>query len=156
MKTYESLYRSNTDIIKETLNLIESQIGLKLALCDCFPGLRFRGKDMYFNVVILDRVFLSKEFAKLERFANSLRLIKIEPNGVKRIAIFPIKDMQLLDGKVEYVLHEWYNMDYKGTLIPVELMEICSDYYRFKDDKQQTYSIPFGSLDLIKNHIINF
>lgn len=63
---------------------------------------------------------------------------------------------QLLDRKDKYSLHEWYNLDCKGTLIPAELIEVCTDYYRFKDNKQQTYSIPFGSLDLIKNHIINF
>lgn len=58
--------------------------------------------------------------------------------------------------KVGYSLHEWYNMDYKGTLISVELMEVCPDYYRFKDNNQQTYAIPFGSFDLIKNHLTNF
>lgn len=58
--------------------------------------------------------------------------------------------------KAGYSLHEWYNLDYNGILVPAELMEICPDYYRFKNNNQQTYAIPFGSLDLIKNLITNF
>lgn len=77
------------ELINKTLELIESQIGLKLELCDYFTGLRKHLGKEYFNVILKDRLYMSKEFQKLEMFSNKTKLITIEPNGINRVAIYP-------------------------------------------------------------------
>lgn len=76
------------DLINKTLQLIEEQIGLRLTLCDYFTGLRKHRGKVYFNVIVKDRLYMSKEFAQLERFAFDKNLISVEPNGLNRIAIY--------------------------------------------------------------------
>jgi len=74
---------------KDTLLLIEEQTGLKLTLCDFFTGIRTVGSKKYFNVILAHRTSESKEFDTLNRFSKKSGLISVEPNGVKRIAVFP-------------------------------------------------------------------
>lgn len=75
-------------MILETLELIKKQTGLDLILCDYFTGLKKLGDRNYFNVILSEKTSESLEFTKLKVFANKLNLISIEPNGLKRVAIF--------------------------------------------------------------------
>jgi len=74
---------------KDTLLLIEEQTGLKLTLCDFFTGISEMAGRKYFNVILEDRTSESNVFDALSRFAKKSGLISVEPNGVKRIAVFP-------------------------------------------------------------------
>lgn len=74
--------------IKEVLCIIEEQTGLRLNLCNDFPGTYFSKGRPYFNVTIQDRLSESTEYNTLERFARNVTGLEVEPNGLKRIAIF--------------------------------------------------------------------
>lgn len=76
------------DIILKTLNLIEAQTGLKLTLCDYFTGICTHNEEDYFNVVLPKKISESMEYDTLLRFANKYNIIRVEPNGVNRLAIF--------------------------------------------------------------------
>jgi len=71
-----------------TLNHIKTQTGLKLTLCDSFKGLKELAGQIYFNVVLKEKTSESKDYSKLKRFADKYKTIRIEPNGVNRVAIF--------------------------------------------------------------------
>ena len=73
---------------KETLTLIEEQIGLRLDLCDHFTGIRFMDNKPYFNVVLKDKVSESLDYDKLKRWSDKYNTFKVENNGLKRLAIF--------------------------------------------------------------------
>ena len=75
-------------MIQETLMLIKNHTGLSLQLCDYFTGLQ---TGNYFNVILKDPIYESSEHNTLERFADKYGLIKVEPNGYKRLAIFKLK-----------------------------------------------------------------
>ena len=75
-------------MIDETLSLIKHHTGLELQLCDYFTGVQKSYHGDYFNVILKDPIFCSREHTTLERFANQYGLIKVEPNGYKRLAIF--------------------------------------------------------------------
>lgn len=74
--------------IPETLELIKEQTGLKLELCDYFTGIKEHNGRRYFNVILSQRTSESKEYEKLKRFADKYKLISVEPNGLKRVAVF--------------------------------------------------------------------
>ena len=76
-----------TNKIKETLTLIDEQIGLRLDLCDHFTGVRYMGNEPYFNVVLKDKVSESADYDTLKRWCDKYG-IKIENNGLKRLSIF--------------------------------------------------------------------
>lgn len=78
-------------MVEETLKLIEDQVGIQLEL-DTNNGVirsNSRGEN-YFNVKIKDPAWRSIEYSKLDRFAKKYKSIRVEYNGYKRIAIFPI------------------------------------------------------------------
>lgn len=75
-------------MIQETLKLIKEQIGLDLELCDYFTGLHTFNNRKYFNVLLSQRTSESEEFQLLSTFADKYKLISVEPNGLKRVAIF--------------------------------------------------------------------
>jgi hypothetical protein len=75
-------------MIKKTLSLIKEQIGLDLSLCNYFTGIKEYNGERYFNITLSQRTSESKDFEKLKRFAEQYKLIRIEPNGLKRIAVF--------------------------------------------------------------------
>ena len=77
-----------TNKISKTLTLIEEQIGLRLYLCDYFTGVRFMGDRQYFNIVLRNNVSESVEYTQLVRFSDRFKTITVEPNGLKRVAIF--------------------------------------------------------------------
>lgn len=79
-------------MIQETLKLIKKQIGLDLELCDYFTGLRTYNHRKYFNIVLNQKTCESKDFELLSRFADKYKLIRIEPNGLRRVAIYPINN----------------------------------------------------------------
>lgn len=95
---------SQNEIIQKILKFIKLQIGLKLVPDTSFTGIRQHNGKKYFNVELKDRVSESNEFDLLERFANRTKLIKIEPNGVKRVAIY--FDDRLLNNLNEYFNHK--------------------------------------------------
>ena len=74
--------------IPETLELIKEQTGLNLELCDYFTGIKEHNKRKYFNVILPQRTSESKEYGILKRFADKYKLISVEPNGLKRVAVF--------------------------------------------------------------------
>ena len=74
--------------IPETLELIKDQTGLELELCDYFTGIKEHNGRKYFNVILSQRTSESKEYEVLKRFADKYKLISVEPNGVKRVAVF--------------------------------------------------------------------
>lgn len=76
-------------VTNDTLNLIKEQIGLELILCPDFTGLNRKPIGTYFNVVLDERTSESNDYIELERLANNGRLLKVEANGLKRVAIFP-------------------------------------------------------------------
>lgn len=76
-------------LIVETLATIRNQIGLELALCDHFTGVRHHNGRKFFNVILDKRTGRSREFLKLERLVNTSNIISlVEPNGLKRVAIY--------------------------------------------------------------------
>lgn len=75
-------------MIEATLKLIKEQIGLDLKLCDYFTGIRSSQNGLFFNVILKDRLPDSKEYAQLLSFSNKYKMIKVEPNGLRRVAIF--------------------------------------------------------------------
>jgi hypothetical protein len=80
---------NQNDMIAETLELIKHHTGLQLELCDYFTGVQKSYHGNYFNVILKDPLFTSLEHTILERFADQYGLIQVEPNGYKRLAIFP-------------------------------------------------------------------
>lgn len=76
-------------MIEETLKLIKDYTGLDLQLCDYFTGVKKSAKGEYFNVVLKHPIYESHEHTILERFAKQYKIIQVEPNGYKRLAIFP-------------------------------------------------------------------
>jgi hypothetical protein len=74
--------------IPETLELIKEQTGLKLELCDYFTGIKEHNERKYFNVILPQRTSESKEYGILKRFADKYKLISVDPNGLKRVAVF--------------------------------------------------------------------
>ncbi len=76
-------------MISQTLELIKEHTGLDLPLCGFFTGVRERNGDKFFNVILKERIYMSLEYEQLERFANKYKLIRVAPNGVHRVAIYP-------------------------------------------------------------------
>ena len=74
--------------ISETLEMIKEQTGLELELCDYFTGIKEHNGRKYFNVILSQRTSESKEYDTLKRFADKYKLISVEPNGLKRVAVF--------------------------------------------------------------------
>lgn len=74
--------------ISDTLELIKKQTGLELDLSDNFEGIKKRNGKKYFNVVLPQRISESREYDILKRFADKYKLISVEPNGFKQVAIF--------------------------------------------------------------------
>ena len=74
--------------IPETLELIKEQTGLQLELCDYFTGIKEHNGRKYFNVILSQKTNESKEYEVLKRFADKYKLISVEPNGVKLVAVF--------------------------------------------------------------------
>ena len=79
-------------MIQKTLQLIKDNTGLELTLCDYFTGIKESPKGKYFNIILNDKTCESLDYICLQRFSEKYGLIKIEPNGVKRVAIFPIQN----------------------------------------------------------------
>lgn len=75
-------------MINEVIKEIKEQLGLELELCDYFTGLKQLNGKNYFNVILKDRISESEVFNKLKRFSEKYNTIKVEPNGIKRVAIF--------------------------------------------------------------------
>lgn len=75
-------------IIEKVLKTIKLQTGLDLTLDTHFSGLFTHKGQKYFNIELQRPVSESKEYDLLQKFANKTKMIRIEPNGAKRIAIF--------------------------------------------------------------------
>lgn len=75
-------------MIKETLELIEKQIGLRLQPCDHFTGIKENNGKKYFNVILKQRTCESVEYDLLKRLSEKYKTFSVQPNGFKRVAIF--------------------------------------------------------------------
>lgn len=75
-------------MISITLELIKKSIGLDLKLCDHFTGIKEFSNQRYFNVILNNKISESHDFNMLKNFSEKYNLIKVEPNGLKRVAIF--------------------------------------------------------------------
>lgn len=74
--------------IESIINLLKDQTGVVVEKCESFPGIFFNG-GRYFNVVLKERVSESRDYTKLCEFCMKYgTTLKIEPNGLNRIAIF--------------------------------------------------------------------
>ncbi len=73
---------------QKTIESIEISTGVKLELCDYFTGVKtYQGKK-YFNVILNEKISESKDYTKLQRYADKYKIISIEPNGIRRVSIF--------------------------------------------------------------------
>jgi hypothetical protein len=81
-------------VINETLALIKHHTGLELKLCPYFTGIHTSAKGKYFNVVLEKPLFDSPVYTTLEVFAEGKKLIRVEPNGYMRLAIFNLTILQ--------------------------------------------------------------
>ena len=79
-------------MIENFLKYIKLQTGLNLLPCDYFTGIRFHKGEKYFNILLKERISESQEFLTLEKFCNTYKTFRMEPNGLNRIAIFPLQD----------------------------------------------------------------
>jgi hypothetical protein len=75
-------------MLETILKTIKEQTGLELPLCDYFTGIKESNGEQYFNIVLSQRTSESQDFYKLKRFAEQYKLIRVEPNGLKRVAVF--------------------------------------------------------------------
>ena len=74
--------------IKYTLELIKEQTGIEVKLCDHFKGINMHNGRRYFNVALSEMVSDSLDYTILCDFARNYKLISVEPNGVKRVAVY--------------------------------------------------------------------
>lgn len=74
--------------MKNVLKIIKKQTGISLNPCDHFEGIHSNNGERYFNVLLSERVSESKVFTDLERFSDKYGMIRVEPNGINRVAIF--------------------------------------------------------------------
>ena len=77
-----------TNKITQTLTLIEQQTGLRLHLCDHFTGVRHFNNKPYFNIVLKEKISESLDYNKLKMWSEKYKILQIENNGLKRIAVF--------------------------------------------------------------------
>lgn len=77
--------------ILDELRSIQEQIGLKLKLDPYFSGIRINsiGQE-YFNIELESPTWSSLEYIQLEKFAKKFKTIRIERNGWKRVAVYPL------------------------------------------------------------------
>ncbi len=75
-------------IQQKVLNKLKEQTGVELTLCDYFTGVKTRKGKKYFNALLKQRVSESIDFDILLRYCNRYKEVKIEQNGLYRIAIF--------------------------------------------------------------------
>lgn len=71
--------------IKETLSLIYDMTGLEL------EAIKPSRRRYYFDVKVNEMISESLCYHKLIRFSNKYNLIRVEPNGCRTLAIFPLK-----------------------------------------------------------------
>lgn len=81
------------DMINYTLKLIKEQICIDLHLCYYFKGVREHNNKKYFNVLLSQKLSESNDFEKLKEFERKYNIIKVEPNGVRRVAIYLTTDL---------------------------------------------------------------
>lgn len=79
-------------MITEYLEIIKEHTGLNLTLCPYFFDVKMASNGAYFNVLLNDRISESNDYNTLKRFADKYNMIRIEPNGLKRLAIFMLLD----------------------------------------------------------------
>lgn len=75
-------------LIEGVLGTIKEQIGLELEPCPYFKGVYYYMGRRYFNVELKERCSESQDYVKLQRWANAYEMVKLEPNGVNRVAVF--------------------------------------------------------------------
>jgi hypothetical protein len=88
----EKISTKSQQIINNVISYIKQQTGLDLEIDDS-TGLKKQRGYNYFNILLNTQVSESSEYDKLEQFANKYKLIKIQPNGYKRVAIFFNNDL---------------------------------------------------------------
>ena len=81
---------SNSDkkLISDKISEIKKFSGVELVADDYFKGIYEANGKKYFNVEIKDRVSESNIISKLQGAIKSKVISKVEPNGVKRLAIY--------------------------------------------------------------------
>jgi len=75
--------------INEIVLFIKNQINVDLKLDDYFTGVQRFNDEIYFNILLEDRVWNTQVTKKLERISGKDQTIKrVEQNGINRLAIF--------------------------------------------------------------------
>lgn len=72
---------------QECLKYIKEQTGYSLELCDHFTGLKLLNGKCYFNVILKKQVSESHIYDVLLNLSRIHNIIKVEPNGYKKVAI---------------------------------------------------------------------
>lgn len=120
------------DEIQKVLDFIKSQIGLKLTPDSDFSGIKMHNGKKYFNVILNQRTSESDEFNLLDRFAKKGKLLKVEPNGLDRVAIF--FDNSLVEGKKKVNLNELEVTDPDIVKKVEELAKLSDDMDRLENE----------------------
>ena len=81
--------KTDLKLIESTLKLIKEQLGLDLILDNYFSGISIHNKRKYFNIILPTKTSESQIFQTLIQFSNKYKLIKVEENGINRVAIYP-------------------------------------------------------------------
>lgn len=75
-------------MIQAKLQAIKKLTGLDLTLCDYFTGVNESNGSKYFNIILEERVSESLIYTKLLGVINTGIISRVEPNGLKRLAIY--------------------------------------------------------------------
>ena len=86
------------ETVDRVLKEIKELTGINLTPCGFFTGIKNHNGKSYFNVILNDNVSDSKEYDSLLRLANKNSIIiDVQPNGVKRLAVFYDNKKRLQD-----------------------------------------------------------
>lgn len=77
-----------TKLVTDKVAEIKEQVGIDLTLCEDFAGIHWHKNKRYFNVITEEPVHESKVYDALLRLTKKGVISSVEPNGVKRLAIF--------------------------------------------------------------------
>lgn len=150
--------------IQDVRKLIKEQIGLDLKVADEERIKKLHGRK-YFNAFLNERVSESKEFDLLKNFADKYKIIDIEPNGFKQIAIFfndkenYTKTLTNADVNVHPDIKEAID-NYKGGTIPSEVLIHLATKYASKQPTEVFDSVHGAKIRVYgkegNNYAINF
>ncbi len=73
---------------QEVIQMIKEHVNIDIVMCDCFTGIYLMGGKRYFNALLHESISESKDYDLLKNWADKYSLIRVKPNGLRRVAIF--------------------------------------------------------------------